>query len=247
MRYGVADYGMNVWDGGCFDLEERLKNLKSIGLEGIERLGPISAEDALVKAARFRSLGMDFGTCGGPSIEASIQWTAGLGKNYIWTNVLGKTFDAFCRQVNTQAKACDRWGIQVALHNHLGTLVESQPQLEEFLKRCPDCGLILDTAHLAAADGDPVEIVHKYADRLVVMHLKDWLVTNPEIGLDNWFKRGRFCELGGGNIGLDNIAVMKALREVGYDGWVFIEHDTHLRDPFEDLAHSLKYLKDAGF
>ena len=39
-------------------------------------------------------------------------------------------------------------------------------------------------------------IVDKYSDRLVAVHLKDWLVTNPEIGLDQWYKRGRFCELG---------------------------------------------------
>jgi len=24
MKFGIADYGMNVWDGGCFDIEERL-------------------------------------------------------------------------------------------------------------------------------------------------------------------------------------------------------------------------------
>ncbi len=40
--------------------------------------------------------------------------------------------------------------------------------------------MILDTAHLAAVDGDPVEIVEKY-------------------------------HMGKGNIGLDNIVIMKAL------------------------------------
>jgi sugar phosphate isomerase/epimerase len=46
---------------------------------------------------------------------------------------------------------------------------------------------------------------------------------------------------------MDNIAVMKALVEVGYDGWIFIEHDTHLQDPLADLAISRGVLKDAGF
>ena len=97
------------------------------------------------------------------------------------------------------------------------------------------------------AAGDCVEIARRYAKRVVAMHLKDWLVTNPEIGLAQWPKRGRFCELGAGNIGLDNIAVMKAMVAEGYDGWVFVEHDTHLRDPLQDLAHSRQYLKKAGF
>ncbi|MEN6401991.1 MAG: sugar phosphate isomerase/epimerase, partial [Armatimonadia bacterium] len=135
---------------------------------------------------------------------------------------------------------------KVALHNHLGSLVESQAELEEFLKRCPECGLILDTAHLAAADGDPVEIVNKYPERLTSMHLKAWLVTNPEIGLEKWWERGRFCELGAGNIGLDNAAVVAALKKVGYDGWLLVEHDTHLQDPLVDLKISREYLRAAG-
>jgi sugar phosphate isomerase/epimerase len=247
MRFGVADYGMNVWDGGCFDTEQRLRGLKEIGYEGLERLEATSAEEAVHKAAVMHKLGMGYATVRGPNVELSIQWTAAFGKGYVWTAVSGRDFDTFCRQVNIQAEACERWGIHAALHNHLGTPVESQEELEEFLARCPRCRLILDTAHLAAAGGDPVEIVRKYPDRLELIHLKDWLLTNPEIGLDQWFNRGRFCELGAGNIGLDNAAVMRALVDAGYDGWVCVEQDTHLQDPLEDLAISRRYLRDAGF
>ncbi|MEN6546316.1 MAG: sugar phosphate isomerase/epimerase [Armatimonadia bacterium] len=246
MKIGIADYGMNVWYGGSFDIEQRWSDIRAIGYEGLERLGANEAAEALFKAARLTALGMDFATCSGPSIEISIQWTAAFRKGYVWTNVTGKDFDTFCRQVNVQAEVCQRWGIKVALHNHLGSLVESQAELEEFLKQCPECGLILDTAHLAAADGDPVEIVNKYPERLTSMHLKDWLVTNPEIGLEKWWERGRFCELGAGNIGLDNAAVVAALKKVGYDGWLLVEHDTHLQDPLVDLTISREYLRAAG-
>ena len=37
------------------------------------------------------------------------------------------------------------------------------------------------------------------------------------------------------------------LKKIGYDGWVFVEHDTHLQDPFKDLAISREYLRKAGF
>lgn len=247
MKFGIADYGLYVWYGGNFDTEERLRQLKAIGYQGLERLVAVSGDDAMQKAARFRQLGMDFATCLGPNPETCIQWTAGLGKDYVWVGVSGTDFDTFCRQANAQAAACARWGICVGLHNHMGTLVETQPQLEAFLERCPDCGLILDTAHLAAVDGDPLAIVERYADRLVAVHLKDWLLTNPEIGMDRWHARGRFCALGTGNIGLDNSAVMRALVGVGYDGWVFVEHDTHLQDPMVDLLQSREYLRAAGF
>ncbi len=247
MKYGIADYGMNVWYGGCFDIEARLDDLKGIGYEGLERLSAASAEDALYKAALFHRLGMDFATVRGPDMESSIRWTAALGKGYVWTAVTGKDFDTFCRQVNHQVEMCARWGIRAALHNHLGTLVETQDQLERFLERCPGCTLILDTAHLAAANGDPIDIVRRYGERLEVVHLKDWLLQDESIGYDKWWERGRFCELGAGNIGLDNLAVMKAVVEVGYDGWIFVEHDTHLQDPLKDLTISRNYLRSGGF
>jgi inosose dehydratase len=247
VKIGVADYGMNVWDGGCFDFEQRLVELKAAGYAGIERIEAVSPADALQHAVRCRRLGMDFATCRGPNMEASIAWTAGLGKAYVWVSVSGKDFDTFCRQVNTQVEACARFGVRVGLHNHLGALVESHAQLDDFLARCPACGLILDTAHLAAAGGDPLAAVRDHADRIVAVHLKDWLVTNPSIGLDRWYERGRFCELGAGNIGLDNLAVMRALAAAGYGGWVFVEQDTHLRDPRLDLAASREYLRRAGF
>lgn len=247
MKFGIADYGMNVWDGGLFDIEERLNGLKKIGYEGTERLVAGNPSGALQKAALYRKMGMDFALCLGSNIQETIQWTAGLGKGYVWVEVTGRDFDTFCRQSNIQAEICARWGLRAALHNHLGSLVESQKDVETFLARCPKCGLVFDTAHLAAADGDCLEIVNKYSDRIIAVHLKDWLITNPEIGLDKWFERGRFCELGAGNIGLDNAAVVRALAKKGYGGWLFVEHDTHLQEPLKDLALSRQYLRAAGF
>jgi sugar phosphate isomerase/epimerase len=247
MKVGIADYGLYVWDGGHFDTEARLNALHAIGYEGLERLSAVSADDALHKAARFRWLGMDFATCLGPNVETTLQWTAGLGKAYVWTNVQGRDFDTFCRQVNHQVEISRRWGVRVGLHNHMGTLVETQPQLEAFLARCPDCGLILDTAHLAAVGGEPVAIVERYADRLIAVHLKDWTLTNPEVGMERWWERGRFCALGTGNIGLDNLAVMRAVVAAGYDGWIFVEQDTHLVDPYQELAISRDYLRAGGY
>ena len=247
MKFGIAEYGLNVWYGGDFDPPARWDDLKALGYDGVERIGAATEADALLAAAALRRARMDFATCRGPNVKLSIRWAAALGKAYVWTDVSGKEFDVFCRNVNYQVAASARWGVQTALHNHLGTLVESQAQLEQFLAQCPDCGLILDTAHLAAADGDPVEIVRKYPGRLTAIHLKDWLLINPDIGLDEWWVRGRFCELNAGNVGLDNVAVMKALVDVGYDGWVFVEHDTHLQDPLKDLAISRQVLRDAGF
>ena len=80
MKFGVADYGMNVWDGGCYDFQTRLEELKEIGYNGTERLECIDAADALNKAAAYRRLGMDFATCRGPNAETTLRFSAALGR-----------------------------------------------------------------------------------------------------------------------------------------------------------------------
>lgn len=247
MRFGIADYGYNVWDGAMFNLEQRLSNLQSIGYEGTERLNAITEADVLAKAAMYHKMGMGFSTVAAPTPELSIVWSAAMGCSYVWTACQAKDLDGYCRQANIQQKAAAAYGLTVSVHNHMGAPVETQEQLETFFEKCPDCGVVLDTAHLAAMGGDPVAIVKKYPTRLSVIHLKDWLDQKPASECKWWGERGRFCELGAGNIGLDNLAVMKALVEVGYDGWIHVEHDTHLQEPTKDLAISREYLRKGGF
>ena len=245
MKFGVADYGLSVWEGGLLDYGYRLERLKAIGFQGVERLEAVSASDALEKSAAFHRLGMDFATCRGPNARVNIEWTAGLGKGYVWAPVGGRAddFDKYIRQVNFFCDICERWGIKAALHNHLGSRIESEEELERFLKDCPKAGLVFDTAHHAGAGGDSVKIAEKYADRVVALHLKDYELLNPALGLDKWPERLRFCALGVGEMGLDNAAVLKAVVKRGFDGWVHVEQDCHLRDPYEDLAGSRQYIK----
>jgi sugar phosphate isomerase/epimerase len=246
MKIGVADYGMTVWDGGQYDLEDRLQGLKEIGFNGIERLEATGPADALQRAAIYRRLGMDFTTCRAPSMQNSIEWTAALGKAYVWFSCgdmgRGVDFDAFCRRANAQAKACRRWGLTAAIHNHMHQRVENQRELEDFLKAVPGAGIVFDTGHLSMAGGDPVEIVRKYHQRIVVLHLKDVFLTG-QVRPDG-IKDYRFCELGAGNNGFDNAAVLKAVREVGWDGWIHIEQDHHLRDPLIDLKTSREFVRN---
>ena len=242
-RILVADYGLNVWYGGMLDLEERLEAVRGVGYDGLERLTAQTEAEAVAGAATFRRLGLSFATVLAPNAEQCLCWSAAFGCSYTWTNVAGPDFETFCRQVNAQAAAAERWRVRVACHNHMGTVVESQAEVEAFLEHCPAAGLVLDTAHLAAVGGDPVAIVRRYPERLLQIHLKDW-VAEREAGV--WHERGRFCELGAGNIGLDNAAVVRALGEVGYVGPIAVEQDTHLRDPLVDLAGSRRYLADLG-
>ena len=107
-KIGVADYGMKVWYGNFYDYEERLRNVRAIGYDGLERLHPMSAEDALMKAARLKELGMGFATCNAPYMEWSIKWTSALGGKYVWAEVSGKDFETYLRQVSEQTRVAKK-------------------------------------------------------------------------------------------------------------------------------------------
>ncbi|MDD5707260.1 MAG: sugar phosphate isomerase/epimerase [Kiritimatiellae bacterium] len=245
MKYGVADYGMSVWDGDMWDLEDRLLGLKQIGYEGLERLRGLTEADVVTRSALFRRLGMSYTTVAGPSQEHSIQWTAAMGCRYVWAAAKAADMAAYCRQTNAQIKAAAKWGVNVAIHNHMGSRVESQAELESFLRHCPRAMIVFDTGHLAAVGGDCVRIIRKYADRIAVMHLKDWLAYPPAKQGKEWYQKGRFCGLGKGNIGLDLVKVLKTLKSVRWNGWCMVEHDTHLQDPFTDLKLSRQFIRRA--
>lgn len=246
MKFGVADYGLNVWYGGLYDLESRLANLRELGFDGIERLEANSSGDALNKAALYRRCGMDFATCRGPDLAAGIQWTAGLGKEYVWLSPgpsdRKTDFSVYCRRANDFLAACRRAGIRAALHNHLGSRIETQEEVDEFMKECPDALLLLDIGHLHAAGGDVTGTIEKYYDRLAAVHFKD--VELLDRGNPDWTKRLRFCGLGEGNADLDYTSAGKALKKRGFAKWVFIEHDTHLSDPLKELKVSLDVMKE---
>jgi len=246
MKVGIADYGLNVWYGALYDFDKRIDDLRALGYDGVERVSPNSASDLLNKSVALKKRGMDFTTVRAGDIETSIKWTAATGKRYIWVEQSphAKDFEKHCQTVNYLSEACRRYGIVCAVHNHLGTFVETQEQLETFLERCPEAGLVFDLGHLAVAGGDVMQIAEKYFSRIVAVHVKDWTETNAEA--ERWWERGFFCGLKQGTLGVNNEGVVKYMLKRGYDGWIFVEHDTHKREPLADLKESREILRSWG-
>ena len=155
MKYGIADYGMNVYEGGLFDLEERLVNLKQLGYSGIERLEAADTCEAVNRAVTFHRTGMDFATCRGPRLEQNMEWSCAFGKDYIWLTPgdcgHDVEMDTFIRRSRNFCRVCAKYGISAALHNHLGSRIENQEELDFFLKEVPEAKLLLDIGHLALA------------------------------------------------------------------------------------------------
>ena len=251
MRYFVADFGMNMYEGGLFDLESRLESVRALGFSGLERLEANNTEGAVRNAALFRRMGLDFCTTRGPSPELGFLWTAAFGKDYVWlrTRESGKgkiSLDDFVRHCRRYAAGAAKFGLRSVIHNHLGSVVEREAELDEFMEKCPEIYLLLDIGHLAGAGGDVIRALERYYDRIIAIHFKDVYIKDANADLDHWHDRLRFCELGGGNTpGLvDWQGAAEILKKRRFPHKIMIEQDTHLGDPLVDLKTSLDRLKN---
>jgi inosose dehydratase len=119
-------------------------------------------------------------------------------------------------------------GLKAHYHPHLTTIVEAPAEVDRIFSLtsidfCPD------TAHLAAAGGDVAAMVHKHRARISYVHLKG--LRREPFG---------FTPLDEGD--LDNSAVMHALAETDYSGWIAAELDAW-PDPKDGAARSLAFMK----
>lgn len=115
-------------------------------------------------------------------------------------------------------------------HPHLSTIVEGPDAVrrifgETSIHFCPD------TAHLAAAGGDPAALIREHAERVSYIHLKG-LQREPFA----------FTPLDEGD--LDHGPVLTAMRETGFDGWVTVELDAW-DDPRNGAERNRHYLDAA--
>lgn len=119
-------------------------------------------------------------------------------------------------------------GLTAHYHPHLTTMVEGPEDVRRIFKQtsinfCPD------TAHLAAAGGDPADMIREHADRISYIHLKGWQ-QEPFA----------FTPLDRGDI--DTAPIIKAMRDVKYTGWVTVELDAW-DDPRKGAEISKSYLE----
>ncbi len=114
-------------------------------------------------------------------------------------------------------------GIPLGYHNHVNTISEHPANLAIVLENSDPkyVWLELDTAHAVAGGGNPAEMIERYHDRLLFLHLKD-VVDMPMTGKMKY--PFQWVELGRGKVDLP--AVFVALDKVRFHGWAVVELDS---------------------
>jgi inosose dehydratase len=119
-------------------------------------------------------------------------------------------------------------GLRAHYHPHLSTIVEGSAEVDRIFSLTP-IDFCPDTAHLAAAGADVPAMVRKHRARISYVHLKG-LRKEPFA----------FTPLDEGD--LDNAAVIRALAETNYSGWIAAELDAW-PDPKAGAKRSLAFMK----
>lgn len=136
---------------------------------------------------------------------------------------------------------CLAQGVRLAYHHHMGTVVESEADIDKLMSITGDeLGLLLDTGHLTYADGDINAVQQKYAHRICHVHCKDVRASvlvdakNRNLSFLDAVLNGVFTVPGDGSV--DYHSLFSALNASDYSGWLVVEAE---QDPA--VAHPLTY------
>jgi inosose dehydratase len=68
----------------------------------------------------------------------------------------------------------EEYGVKLVFHPHVDTHVDTQERIERFLSDTDSelVNLCLDTGHIAYCEGDNIEIVERFPERITYVHLK---------------------------------------------------------------------------
>jgi inosose dehydratase len=148
------------------------------------------------------------------------------------------------------------YGLQAVFHPHADSLVGTQPQIERFLQDTDPAwvDLCMDTGHIAYYEGDNVELIRKYPERIGYLHIKQVdpqvlkQVREEHLGFGEAVRRGVMVEP---PLGVPEVEPVLEALDRHVDGELFMigEQDLYPCDPDDPLPiarRTYQYLRELG-
>ncbi|MBV7387986.1 myo-inosose-2 dehydratase [Pasteurellaceae bacterium TAE3-ERU1] len=157
---------------------------------------------------------------------------------------------------NELAKLAGEKGMKVCLHHHMGTGIQTPEEIDRYMAIVnDDVYLLFDSGHLYYSEGSQqamLDVLEKYVDRIVHVHLKDVRdeiveeVKQNDLSFLDGVKKGTFTVPGDGVI--DFKPIFDILDKHNYQGWMVVEaeQDPALANPFEYALKGRRYIKDVA-
>jgi sugar phosphate isomerase/epimerase len=233
----VRDRGLEVCSGY---LSNRIP-----GTDRYADLADPSDADALVElAAGYAEF---LAACGSELMVASLPLRRTLGADpplFVDLRLAERIADT----LNRMGAATLRRGVRLALHPEAFSMFRTSRDVDLFMLLTEPgyVGLCPDTAQFAVAGSDPLAIVARHRDRLLLTHWKDATGPAPaDVPIDETIYDRQiqwFAAVGSGVV--DWPGWVRLLRDLRYTGWAVFELDA-AADPVGDLRRIMAYVQAA--
>ena len=164
----------------------------------------------------------------------------------------------YARKMTAFGEWCAGQGMPLSYHHHMAAVIETEAELDLFMKHSgPGIPLLYDAGHMAFAGGDVLRVIDNHHARISHVHTKDVRMAVID-GLDRTrdsfldaVVKGAFTVPGDGS--LDFEAIVKRLAQHGYEGWFVVEaeQDPRVSPPLEmaRIGHRelLRVMAAAGY
>ncbi|MEP7046208.1 MAG: TIM barrel protein [Ilumatobacteraceae bacterium] len=165
----------------------------------------------------------------------------------------GAGYQALLSGVRQATAIAIKHGLTPVLHQHCGTYIEFEDEVERMLADTADDGLQLciDTGHYIYAGVDPIRFFSEHRDRTAYLHFKDinpivhQKVLSDGVAFFDAISLGIFVPVGQGMVDFGALAGQLG----GFDGPGTIEQDRDFRattTALEDAKASLDFLRGIG-
>jgi len=155
---------------------------------------------------------------------------------------------------NQLAKLAAEKGMEVSLHHHMGTGIQTPAEVDKFMEMTnDDVYLLFDSGHIYYSEGtqEAVEnLLEKYVDQIAHVHLKDVReevvkeVKEKGLSFLDGVKMGAFTIPGDGVIKFEPL--FEILENADYEGWMVVEaeQDPAKANPFEYAVQAREFIKE---
>ncbi len=142
----------------------------------------------------------------------------------------------YARKMTAFGEWCAGQGMPLSYHHHMAAAIETEPELDLFMRHSgAGIPLLFDAGHMAFAGGDVIRVIDAHHTRISHVHTKDirrkvidGLDRTRESFLDAVVK-GAFTVPGDGD--LDFEGIVRRLAHHGYEGWFVVEAE---QDPVKN-------------
>ena len=164
-------------------------------------------------------------------------------------NMDDEEFVQYCKKINEISNRLDDEGIPMSYHEHMGTIIQTENDVDMFMENTNDNTFLLyDTGHMLFAKANYERVLKKYISKINHVHCKDIRKNildnslNKDLSFRDSFLDGVFTVPGEGCI--DYKPLLRVLKENNYDKWLVIEaeQDPKKANPLEYAKIGNKYL-----